>query len=74
MSAFLTGSCRFTNEGDQVVLDLVECIIVVYHKDMPLTGLAADISQLCHVNISNSNHKDAVAFGDTKKTALLSIK
>ena len=42
----LTGSGCFTDEGDQVVLDLGKSIIIVDHEHMSLTGLAADKSQL----------------------------
>lgn len=59
----LTWSGRFTDEGDKVVLDLGESVIVVYHKHMSLAGLAADKSQLCHVHISYSNDKHTVACG-----------
>lgn len=57
----LTGSGGFTDEGDQVVLDLGESVIVVHHEHVSLSGLAADDSQLRLVHIGDSDHEHAVA-------------
>lgn len=57
----LTGSGCFTDESDQVVLDLGESIIVVHNKHVSLAGFAADDPQLGHVYVGHSHHKDAVA-------------
>lgn len=68
VTVFPTRGRRFTDKGDQVVLDLIEGIVVVDQKHVSLAGLAADESQLCYVNISNSNHKHTVACGGKEIT------
>ena len=65
MDLGLTGSGRFTDEGDQVVLDLGKGVVVVHHEHMSLAGLAADKSQLWDVDIGNSHHKHTVACRET---------
>lgn len=60
----LTGSGCFTDESDQVVLDLGESIVVVYNKHVSLAGFAADDPQLGHVHVGHSHHKDAVAWNE----------
>lgn len=59
----LTGSGRFTDEGDQVVLDLGKSVVVVHDEHVPLAGFAADDPQLCHVHVGHSHDEDAVACG-----------
>lgn len=62
----LTGSGCFTDESDQVVLDLGKGVIVIHDEHVPLAGFAADDPQLCHVHVGHSHYKHAVACGDKK--------
>lgn len=66
----LTGGGCFTDECDQVVLDLGKSVIVVHNKHVSLAGFAADDSQLCHVYIGHSHYKDAVACRNEQKSLL----
>lgn len=57
----LTGSGGFADEGDEVVLDLGEGVVVVHHEHVPLAGFAAHEPQLGHVHVGHAHHKHAVA-------------
>lgn len=61
MNYCLTGSDRFADNGDQVVLDLGKGVIAVYHKHVSLARLAGNGSQFCHVYICHANDQHAVA-------------
>lgn len=68
-----TGCCCFTDERNEVVLDLSKCIKVINDEDVSLAGLASNVPQFSGVYVCDTHHKHTVACGKGNTEALGSI-
>lgn len=62
----LTGSGGLTHERDELLLDLLHRVQVVYKEDVAVAGLAGDVHQLTVVGVRKADGKDDVAWGKKK--------